>query len=230
MERVIATHHLEGHRLDVIEAVDDEDVTVRLLLDGALLSPDTHPDRVPTPDEIAALFEAQLAAQDTAGSSQVVTSGGLLPGEVIALLEALDDEYKAHTTYAQVLIDFGHVLPFANIIDAEARHIEALTRLMQRYEVPVPSNPWIGKVPRFASVAEACAASVEAEIDNGVLYDRLMAAIVRPDIRDVLRRLRDASQERHLPAFQRCASRTGAAGDHHGAAGHRRRRHRHRGA
>jgi rubrerythrin len=122
--------------------------------------------------------------------------------------EALDDEHRAHATYSQVLADFGDVLPFANIIEAEARHIDALTRVMQRHQVPVPSNPWTGKVPRFASVAEACAAGVKAEIDNGTLYDRLMATTRRPDILDVFRSLKEASQQHHLPAFHRCVERS----------------------
>jgi hypothetical protein len=229
MERVIATHHLEGHRIDVVESVDDENMTVRLVIDGELLSPDTHPDRAPTADEAASLLTSWQAGRDTGAPRQVANSGGLLPREVIALLEALDDEHKAHATYAQVLADFGDVLPFANIIEAEARHIDALTRLMHRYQVPVPSNPWTGKVPRFASVKDACAAGVEAEIDNGSLYDRLMAATQRADILEVFRNLQEASQQRHLPAFQRCLERGGPGGGRDGERGRGGGQHRHRG-
>jgi hypothetical protein len=206
MERVIATHHLDGHRLDVVESVDDDVVTIRLLVDGELLPPDTHADRPPTADEVGPLL-ASWRARRAAAVPQLGNHGGLAPQEVIALLEALDDEHLAHATYAQVVADFGDVLPFANIVEAEARHIDALTRLMYRYRVPVPSNPWIGKVPRFASVADACAAAVEGEIENAALYDRLLASTERPDLLEVFRNLQTASQERHLPAFQRCVAR-----------------------
>jgi hypothetical protein len=51
--------------------------------------------------------------------------------EITALREALDDEYRAHAIYTQVLANFGDdVLPFANIVDAEARHIDALLGLV----------------------------------------------------------------------------------------------------
>ena len=46
-----------------------------------------------------------------------------------ALADARDDEYKSHGTYAQVIRDFGEVRPFINIVEAEARHIEALFSL-----------------------------------------------------------------------------------------------------
>lgn len=127
--------------------------------------------------------------------------------EVRALLEALDDEYRAWSTYDQVIRDFGPVRPFINIRDAEARHIAALRVVCERYAVAVPDNPWPGRVERYASVEEACAAGVAAEIENGRLYQRLLAATRRPDLLQVFGRLQEASQERHLPAFRRCADR-----------------------
>jgi hypothetical protein len=127
--------------------------------------------------------------------------------EVAALHEALDDEYHAWATYDQVVQDFGMVRPFSNIRDAEARHIAALLRLCEQHGVAPPSNPWPGKVERYPSLREACAAAVEAEIANAALYERLLASTGRSDVLTVFRNLRDASQERHLPAFRRCVER-----------------------
>lgn len=55
-------------------------------------------------------------------------------------MAVLDDEYKAHATYSQILEDFGDAGPFVNIRGAEARHIEALLELLHDFEVPVPPN------------------------------------------------------------------------------------------
>ena len=137
--------------------------------------------------------------------------------EAQALLAALDDEYKSHTTYDQVIHDFGPVLPFINIVEAEAQHIAALVTLFERYSLPVPPNPWPGKTPRYQSVDAACVAAVQGEIDNAALYDRLLASTRRPDILAVLQALRSASQDRHLPAFQRCAQRSAGGGGGRGA-------------
>lgn len=132
---------------------------------------------------------------------------GLEDPEIAVLLEALDDEYQAWATYDQVLTDFGEVRPFVNIREAEGRHIQALLTLFERYGVEVPSNPWPGKVERYASLQAACEAGVVAEIANGELYERLIAQARQADIVEVLRRLQEASQQRHLPAFQRCSQR-----------------------
>jgi hypothetical protein len=141
--------------------------------------------------------------------------------EIQALNEALDDEYRAWATYDQVMADFGEVPPFSNIREAEARHIEALCVLFERYGLPVPENPWPGKVERYASLRAACEAGIAAEIANGEMYDRLLASTQRADILAVLRNLQAASQQRHLAAFQRCTH--GAAGGGRGpGARHRR--------
>jgi hypothetical protein len=131
----------------------------------------------------------------------------LSESEVGMLREALDDEYRAYATYDRVIRDFGALRPFINIRDAEARHIAALISLFDRYGLPVPDNTWPDRVPRYATPAEACAAGVTAEIENGQLYERLLSSTTCPDILSVLSRLQEASQRHHLPASQRCVER-----------------------
>ncbi len=136
----------------------------------------------------------------------------LTQNEIHALSEALDDEYGAWATYDQVIADFGAAPPFSNIRDAEARHIEALHTLYRFYGLPILPNPWQGKTPRYASLKEACVAGVAAEVANGELYDRLLTATDRPDILAVFHNLQEASQQRHLPAFERCVQRDSGGG------------------
>jgi rubrerythrin len=131
----------------------------------------------------------------------------LTAAEVQALHEALDDEYHAWASYDQVISDFGPVRPFVPIREAEARHAQALSDLFVRYGLPVPANTWRGRVARHASLQAACEAALAAEVANAGMYERLLAATQRPDILAVLRRLQQASQQRHLPAVQRCAQR-----------------------
>lgn len=138
--------------------------------------------------------------------------------EIGVLKEALDDEYRAWATYDQVIRDFGAVRPFVNIRDAEGRHIEALHTLFTRYRLPVPENAWPpGKIARYASLQAACEAGIAAEIANGEMYERLLGATQRQDILTVLRNLQEASQLRHLPAFQRCAQDAAGSENRHAA-------------
>ncbi|MEY2979890.1 MAG: hypothetical protein RL562_117 [Planctomycetota bacterium] len=131
----------------------------------------------------------------------------LTPDERAALAEALDDEFHAWAIYDQVVHDLGAGPPFTHIRGAESRHIEALLRLYRRYGLEVPSNPWVGRVERFASVHDACQAAVASEVANAALYDRLLARTRRADLRRVFQNLRRASQQNHLPAFRRCLAR-----------------------
>lgn len=127
--------------------------------------------------------------------------------ELNALYEALDDEYRSWATYDQVIIDFGEVGPFINIREAEARHIQALCSLFLAYGITVSKNTWPGRVTRYKNLYEACEAGVAAEIENGQMYECLLRSTDREDILTVYRNLQEASQQRHLTAFQRCVER-----------------------
>lgn len=122
---------------------------------------------------------------------------------VAALTEALEDEYKVRASYAAVIETFGPVRPFANIIKAEDRHAAALERIFVDHGLPVPPDRWLGHVAAPESLAAALAASVEGEIADKTLYDRLMAATTNPRVLRVFDHLRRASRDNHLPAFRR---------------------------
>lgn len=57
-----------------------------------------------------------------------------------ALNDALDDEYKSHATYRQVIADRGPIRPFINIAEAEVRPIGALLALYDKLG-PARSEP-----------------------------------------------------------------------------------------
>lgn len=128
--------------------------------------------------------------------------------ETLAVLhEALQDEYKALATYRKVIEKFGPVRPFVNIVEAEGRHAEALLRQFDRLGTAPPENDWDDKVVAPSSLLAACKEAVAAELENAAMYDRLLRQIDDPAIKNVLLNLQCASQNRHLPAFQRCLKR-----------------------
>ncbi|GIT97539.1 DUF2202 domain-containing protein [Sulfurovum sp. TSL1] len=133
------------------------------------------------------------------------------------LIEAINDEYKALATYQHVINKFGEIRPFINIIEAEGRHIQALLPLFDKYGIEVPEDDWASRTEAPRTIQEACQVGVEAEIENGEMYDRLLSLTVdHPDIYDVLKQLQRASVENHLPAFQRCVERGGGQGQGRG--------------
>ncbi|MCI4677330.1 hypothetical protein K9U39_00125 [Rhodoblastus acidophilus] len=128
-----------------------------------------------------------------------------------AVLEALDDEYRARAFYLAVLERFPGAMPFAHIVESEERHAAALARVLAAYGLAVPPNPYIGNeaisrsVP--GSIACACDLAVKEEVHNDRLYEEklLPKAEAFPLVAQVFERLMLASRERHLPAFRRFA-------------------------
>ena len=85
--------------------------------------------------------------------------------------------------------------------------------LFEKHHISVPPDEWPAKAEAPGSILEACETAVSAEIENATVYDKLLnAAAEYPDVQAVLKNLQRASQENHLPAFQRCVDRGGAAG------------------
>lgn len=153
-------------------------------------------------------FFAAIASVFVAGAA----SAGLSPDAHQAILRALDDEYHAETTYAEIIRRYNADRPFSNIIRAEQTHAAALIALLEQNGLPVPANPYASGEKALwgfpSSAAEACTAGVAAEIENIRLYDEelLPAVAGYPQVTAVLTNLRNASADKHLPAFQRCAS------------------------
>lgn len=130
------------------------------------------------------------------------------PADIAAILsEALQEEYRAEMLYRSVLQTFGaDTLPFAQIAESEAHHVEALAQLFTRRSLQAPSSVWSpASFAPFASVALACAAGVQAEQEDAAFYDRYLPRTDLPqDVRNVFTNLQRASLENHLPAFELC--------------------------
>jgi hypothetical protein len=123
-----------------------------------------------------------------------------------ALVEAINDEYKAHALYEKIIEKFGFVKPFSMIIRAEEQHISSLKSLFDKYGLENPKNDWANKVSVEGTLQQECQVGVDAEIANAKLYkDKLLPMVSGyEDIKLVFTNLMNASQEKHLLAFERC--------------------------
>jgi hypothetical protein len=130
-----------------------------------------------------------------------------LPIEVQeALDEAINDEYKALSVYEAVVAKLGTVRPFSMIMGAEEQHIASLKAIYDKYGLEVPTNTWPSKVSAPSTLQEACQIGVDAEIANAALYkEKLLPAVKEyEDITAVFENLMNASEEKHLPSFDKC--------------------------
>ncbi|MGV6811747.1 MAG: ferritin-like domain-containing protein [Brevirhabdus sp.] len=154
-----------------------------------------------------------LVAALSLGAALPTNAGTLTDAQRDAALAALDDEYKAWAHYEFIMDKFGQVKPFTNIQKAEAVHIDAIVGVLTADGTSIPANPYLDgtheKPALPDTLAQACAAGVQAEIDNYTLYDdRLLpVAAGNEELTRVFQSLRDASEFKHLPAFERCAAR-----------------------
>lgn len=118
-------------------------------------------------------------------------------------------EYAAAASYQAVLDAYGPVEPYASILAAELRHIDALVRQLEKAGVAVPDNPYLGLIAAPASLAEAAQAWATGEIDNVAMYDSLIAQASDAALVRVLDNLRSASLNSHLPLFEAAAANGG---------------------
>lgn len=132
--------------------------------------------------------------------------GTLSEDTKIALKKAIDDEYKAYSTYEATIDKLGMIKPFSMIIRAEENHISSLKALFDKYGLDIPENEWQDKVTVGKTKQEACQIGVDAEIANTKLYkDELLPAVTEyDDITNVFTNLMNASEQKHLPAFEKC--------------------------
>lgn len=123
-----------------------------------------------------------------------------------ALNEAIYDEYKALSTYVAIIAKLGTVRPFSMIKGAEEQHIASLKAVFDKYGLSVPNNTWLNKITVPNTLKEACQAGVEAEIANARLYKETLLPKVSEyeDITTVFTSLMNASEQKHLVAFDKC--------------------------
>ena len=117
-----------------------------------------------------------------------------------------DGEYAAYAACSSVIEEFGQLEPDVAIRAAELRHVEALTRQLERRGVAIPDNPYLDDVAAPADLAAAATAWADGEVANVVLYDELLIGVTGDaTLTRVLTNLRRASLEMHLPAFRAAA-------------------------
>lgn len=126
---------------------------------------------------------------------------------------AVYDEFHAYETYSHVIRVFGPLPPFINIVEAEQRHIQALSNLCSRHKVAMPFNDWFGKITIPDTFAACCEMGIEAELENIAMYEDLLQYSQFDDVTDVFYRLQAASYNNHLPAFRACAASAQASAD-----------------
>lgn len=123
------------------------------------------------------------------------------------LILAIEDEWNAAITYEAIIETYGEVKPFTKIIQAEIYHASLLEPLFEIYSIDLPEKPTTDMITIPASLEEAFALGVDAEIVNIALYESFIAQGVPEDVQAVFEQLIFGS-EHHLSAFSRALDRS----------------------
>jgi hypothetical protein len=158
------------------------------------------PSATPNPAELTDIVATMKELSPAAGTDAAVAWEALT---------GPDGEYAAAASYQAVLDKFGQVEPYATILGAELKHINALTRQLERAGVTVPVNPYLGNLEAPADLETAAKAWAEGEILNVEMYDKLLTQTSDANLTRVLSNLRRSSQESHLPMFELAAENGG---------------------
>ena len=131
---------------------------------------------------------------------------------LITALAGPDGEYAARAEYTAILAKWGPgVQPYANILEAEKKHVAALEQQCVKYGVPIPADPYLGKVTAPATLLEAAEIGVVAETLNVAMYTDLLSKVQKyPSLVQVFTNLRSASLNNHLPAFEAAVANGGS--------------------
>ncbi len=123
-----------------------------------------------------------------------------------------EGEYAAYALYGAVIDKYGQIEPYLTIQRSEAKHIDALKKILDKYNISYPkTNPYIATAVAPDNLKQAALNWVEGEVENIKMYDRLFEKTSDyPDITRVFNNLRRASEERHLPAFRAAAENGGS--------------------
>lgn len=158
---------------------------------------------------IALAVTAGCKSNDCCSVEPAETAAGLpemtqpeLESTIEALSMALEDERKSEAMYMAVMRVHGERKPFSNIINSERMHQNALLNQFERLGVQPPASPEF-KFDIPQTFEGACQMAIDAESANAALYNTIESKVTDPSILGTFAKLRSASENCHLPAFER---------------------------
>ncbi len=117
-----------------------------------------------------------------------------------ALDVVLADEYKNLAEYKAIVVKFGEVSPFVQLIYAETRHIESLVRIYDAFDFAVLADNGSASAVVPSSLEAAYQVGIEAETANIALYETYLKTKLPESVDRIFSNLQNAS-DRHLDIF-----------------------------
>lgn len=145
-----------------------------------------------------------MMGQGRTGNTTISTDLSGSDYSTLTLKAALDvvllDEYKARAEYQAIVNQFGSVSPYVQLINAETRHIAALSRLYEAFGFTLPVDTGAASVVLPSSLEAGYQIGIDAETANIALYASYLKTDLPDSIERIFTNLQNAS-ENHLAIF-----------------------------
>ncbi len=161
---------------------------------------------------VSATFGLMTASAQTQRCGGTATLDPVAKQALLTALAGPQGEYAARAEYAAILTEFGAAIqPYANILEAEKKHVAALQQQCQKFGVPIPPDTYMHNVTPPATLLDAAQTGVVAETLNVAMYDDLLTKVASyPSLVQVFTNLRASSLNNHLPAFEAAVANGGS--------------------
>jgi hypothetical protein len=116
------------------------------------------------------------------------------------------DEFRAAERYAQVLREFGAVLPFVDLLPVQGQRLSALGTVYRAYAGFEPPDPYAALHFQevYRDLAGACEVSAEFEQRTADRYGRVVAMPLPAAVAGILRANLEASLNVDVPRTAAC--------------------------
>ncbi len=115
---------------------------------------------------------------------------------------SLQRKYRTCALYRMVLLAFGPVQPFKDLLKIEEKYRMVLSGLSRRFDHVPSADEWERRIAIPVSFVEACEEAIQLEQENEKLFTSLLEKTEEPALRRVLMRMQNVSRMSHQPSFR----------------------------
>jgi len=121
------------------------------------------------------------------------------------LIDTLHNEYRSHARYQAVLDTFDRPSPFPLVDEQSEEKILALQTVLEKYNLPIGKNPYLGQIIAPNRIVQACRKGKEGELETIALYEKFLPLVTDfTDVHTVFSKNAEMSRNTYIPLFNNC--------------------------
>jgi len=184
---------LEPKQIEEEKHVDQENI---------MQSSSSSQDEIDMEEVAPEVEEEQVDASSSVGSSESLSDMADLHE---MLIDTLHNEYRSHARYQAVLDKFDRPSPFPLVDEQSEEKILALQKVLEKYNLPIGKNPYLGHIIAPDRIVQACRKGKEGELETIALYEKFLPLVTDfTDVHTVFSKNAEMSRDTYIPLFNNC--------------------------